>query len=105
MNVRLLVIAAACAALATACSTEYGQTRGTFQFKVAGKTLDDAISDAGKPARTIEISASERVLVYEKRTFNTENMNAKDAEVRVTFKKNAEGKFVFADIGFTPEPG
>jgi hypothetical protein len=36
------------------------------------------------------------VLVYEKKTFDSENMNAKDATVRVTFKRDAKtGKFEY----------
>jgi len=38
----------AVAALALA-GCDYGQTRSSFQLKVAGKTLDEAIATAGKP--------------------------------------------------------
>jgi hypothetical protein len=96
----LLVTALALAA----CSVDYGQTRSSFQLKVAGKSLDEAVSNAGKPAREESRGADEKVLVYEKKTFDSENMNAKDAAVRVTFKKDPKtGAFMYYGIDFVPE--
>jgi hypothetical protein len=87
-----------------ACSVDYGQTRSSFQGKVVNKTLEDAVEHAGKPAREETNSAGERILVYERKTFDQENANAKDAAVRVSFKKDpASGKFVYAGIDFVPE--
>ena len=44
-----------------------------------------------------------KVLVYEKKTFDSENMNAKDAAVLVTFKKDAKsGQFEYWGIEFIP---
>jgi hypothetical protein len=46
----------------------------------------------------------EVVLVYEKKTLDAENMNAKDAAVRVIFKKDAKTrKFEYWGIEFVPE--
>jgi hypothetical protein len=43
------------------------------------------------------------VLIYEKKTFDSENQTAKDAAVRVIFKKDAKtGKFEWG-IEFVPE--
>ena len=94
---------AAAIALA-ACSVDYGQTRSSFQLKVAGKSLEDAVSSAGKPTREENRGPDEKVLVYEKMTFDSENMNAKDARVLVTFKKDPKtGKFEYWGIEFVPE--
>jgi hypothetical protein len=92
----------AVAALALA-GCDYGQTRSSFQLKVAGKTLDEAIAAAGKPARQEARATGETVLVYEKKTFDAENMNAKDATVHVTFKKDSKtGQFEYWGIEFVP---
>ena len=99
---RTLVLLAATFAFA-ACSVDYGQTRSSFQLKVAGKSLEEAVSAAGKPTREENRGADEKVLVYEKKTFDSENQNAKDAAVRVFFKKDASGKFQYSSIEFVPE--
>jgi hypothetical protein len=97
---KAILLAFAALALA-AC--DYGQTRSSFQFKVAGKTLDEAIAAAGKPARQEARATGETVLVYEKKTFDAENMNAKDAAVLVTFKKDAKtGQLEYWGIEFVP---
>jgi hypothetical protein len=97
---RSLLLAIATLALA-AC--DYGQTRSSFQLKVSGKTLDEAIATAGKPVRHETRSTGETVLVYEKKTFDAENMNAKDAAVLVTFKKDAKsGQLEYWGIEFIP---
>jgi hypothetical protein len=97
------LILAATVALA-ACSVEYGQTRSSFQSKVAGKTLEEARESAGKPAREEQRGADEVVLIYETKTFDSENQNAKDAAVRVTFKKDPKsGKFEYWGTEFVPE--
>jgi hypothetical protein len=97
---KAILLAFAALALA-AC--DYGQTRSSFQFKVAGKTLDEAIAAAGKPVRREARATGETVLVYEKKTFDAENMNAKDAAVLVTFKKDAKtGQLEYWGIEFVP---
>ena len=96
-----VLFAAAVLALA-ACSVDYGQTRSSFQIKVAGKSLDEALDAAGKPAREETNAAGDRILVYDKKTFDQENANAKDAAVRVYFKKDASGKLVYSNIEFVP---
>ena len=102
MQTKILILAAALAL--AACSVDYGQTRSSFQLKVAGKSLEDAVSAAGKPAREENRGPDEKVLVYEKKTFDSENQNAKDAAVRVTFKKDAKtGKFEYWGIEFRRE--
>jgi hypothetical protein len=99
---RRLFLAVAAVAMLAAC--EYGQSRSSFQLKVAGKNLEEAREAAGKPVREEKRGDDEVVLVYEKKTFDSENMNAKDAVVRVTFKKNAKtGKFEYWGIEFVPE--
>jgi hypothetical protein len=102
MMKRALLVAVAVAL--AACSVEYGQTRSSFQLKVAEKSLDEAISAAGKPTREEDRGPSEKVLVYEKKTFDSENQNAKDARALVTFKKDpTTGQFKYWGIEFVPE--
>jgi hypothetical protein len=97
---RTLVLILACLALG-AC--EYGYTRSSFQLKVVGKTLEEAISAAGTPARQETRATGETVLVYEKKTFDSENMNAKDAQVLVTFKRDPKtGQLEYWGIEFIP---
>ena len=98
-----VLLMAAVVALA-ACSVDYGQTRSSFQLKVAGKSLEEAVGSAGKPTREESRGPDERILVYEKKTFDSENMNAKDARVLVTFKKDPKtGQFQYWGIEFVPE--
>jgi hypothetical protein len=59
---KVLILAAALAL--AACSVDYGQTRSSFQLKVAGKTLEEAKEAAGKPAREEPRGADEVVLIY-----------------------------------------
>jgi hypothetical protein len=102
MKKKALIFAAALALVA--CSVDYGQTRSSFQLKVAGKTMEEAIDAAGKPAREESRGPDEKVLVYEKKTFDSENQNAKDARVLVTFKKDSKtGQFQYWGIEFVPE--
>jgi hypothetical protein len=54
---RALILAAALTL--AACSVDYGQTRSSFQGKVAGKTLEEAKEAAGKPAREEQRGADE----------------------------------------------
>jgi hypothetical protein len=99
---KTLLLAAALAL--AACSVDYGQTRSSFQGKVAGKSLEEAVSSAGKPTREENRGPDEKVLVYEKKTFDSENMNAKDARVLVTFKKDPKtGQFQYWGVEFVPE--
>jgi len=94
---------AALLAILALAACDYGQTRSSFQLKVAGKTLEEAIESAGRPAREETRATGETVLVYEKKTFDSENMNAKDAAVHVTFKKEPKsGRMEYWGIEFVP---
>ena len=62
----------------TLAAGAYGPTRGSFERKVAGKSLDEAIAASGKLARQEARTPGETVLVYEKKTFDAD-MSAKDA--------------------------
>ena len=101
-----LTIAAVALALAAAtagCSRDYGFTRSAFGSKFVDRTEQAAIDAAGKPARVEEPDADTHVLVYERKTFNQEDGNAKDALVKVTFRKDKAGQYVYAAIDFQPE--
>jgi hypothetical protein len=92
------------AATATAgCSRDHGFTRSAFGSKFVDRTEQAAIDAAGKPARVEEPDADTHVLVYERKTFNQEDGNAKDALVKVTFRKDKAGQYVYAAIDFQPE--
>jgi hypothetical protein len=101
-----LTIAAVAFALVAAtagCSRDYGFTRSAFGSKFVDRTEQAAIEAAGKPARVEEPDPDTHVLVYERKTFNQEDSNAKDALVRVTFKKDKAGQYVYASIDFQAE--
>jgi hypothetical protein len=102
---RLTIAAVAFALVATTagCSRDYGFTRSAFGSKFVDRTEQAAIESAGKPARVEEPDADTHVLVYERKTFNQEDSNSKDALVRVTFKKDKAGQYVYAAIDFQAE--
>jgi hypothetical protein len=86
-----------------ACSSEYGFSRTAFNSKFLDKTIEQGEDTAGK-AESIETpNAETKVLVYKKKTFDQENGNSKDAAVKVTFKKNASGAYVYSSVEFLPE--
>jgi len=85
---------------ASGCSREHGFSRSAFNTKFLDKTVEEAQDAAGKPDSVETPDANTVVLVYNKRTFDQENGNAKDAAVRVTFKKAANGKMMHAGTEF-----
>ena len=86
-----------------ACSGEYGYTRSSFQLKVVDKPASDIESFAGKPDAVDNLTSGEVVWTFNKRTFDSENANAKDAAVKVTLKKGADGKLAYSGIDFLPQ--
>jgi hypothetical protein len=66
-------------------------------------TARRAARSSSRPVRQETRSTGETVLVYEKKTFDSENMNAKDATVLVTFRKDAKsGQLEYWGIEFIP---
>jgi hypothetical protein len=89
--------------LVAACSRDYGFSRTAFNGKFVDKTIEQGEDTAGKAESVETPSADTKVLVYKKKTFDQENGNAKDAAVKVTFKKTTSGSFVYASVEFVPE--
>ncbi len=99
----IAAVALALVASTAGCSRDYGFTRSAFGSKFVDRTEQAAVDAAGTPARVEEPDADTHVLVYERKTFNQEDGNAKDALVRVTFRKDKAGQFVYAAIDFQAE--
>jgi hypothetical protein len=86
-----------------ACSRDYGFSRTAFNGKFVDKTIEQGEDSAGKAESTENPTPDTKVLVYKRKTFDQENGNAKDAAVKVSFKKNASGAFIYASVEFVPE--
>ena len=97
----LLCSAFAAALLATGCSGEYGYTRSVFQGQVVDRSAQDIESFAGKPDAVDTLSGGDVVWTFNKRTFDSENANAKDAAVKITLKKDTKtGAMMYSGIDF-----
>ncbi|MFN9774250.1 MAG: hypothetical protein ACK54X_16715 [Burkholderiales bacterium] len=99
----IAAVALALAASLAGCSRDHGFSRSAFGSKFIDRTEESAVENAGAPARIETPDANTHVLVYERKTFNQEDGNAKDALVKVTFRKDAAGKFMYAAIDFQAE--
>lgn len=99
---RTVIVAAAIALAAgvAGCNRDHGYSRSAFNGKFVDRTEAAAIESAGAPARIEEPDPRTHVLVYERKTFDQENLNSKDALVRVTFRKDAAGVMQYAGIEF-----
>ena len=96
-----LALAAAVLLSVAGCSGEYGYTRSVFQGKVVDRTAAEIEDFAGKPDAVDTISPEEVVWTYNKRTFDSENGNSKDASVKITLKKDKKtGAMAYAGIDF-----
>ena len=86
------------------CSGEYGYSRSVFQGKVVDRAAADIESFAGKPDNLDRLSSGDEVWTYNKRTFDAENGNSKDAAVKVTLRKDPKsGALMYADIDFVAQ--
>lgn len=94
------LIAATVIALA-GCSGEYGYSRSVFQGKVVDRPATEIESFAGKPDNIDRLASGDEVWTYNKRTFDAESGNAKDAAVKITLRKDPQtGILTYADIDF-----
>jgi hypothetical protein len=93
-----LMIAAVVAATLAACGSG-GFQRGVFYGKVIDHTPDEVASSFGKPDAVEETSEGPRY-VYNKKTFNPENMNQVDNRTIVEFGKDKDGKVVCVDVSY-----
>lgn len=74
--------------------------RGQFQGFAIDKTVEEVKAKFGKPAEEDLKDPNKPVLVYYKRTFDTDNYNTQDPKTRVSFDKNKEGKVVCVSVDF-----
>ena len=88
---------AACLALG-ACSER--TNREDFSSLIKGKTEQEVLKNAGKPANVEEPSNSRHVWTYNSRTFDVQNGNKFDSKTIVIFAPSPEGKMVVAEVKF-----
>lgn len=97
---RKMLAAAFVAALLVACSSEGGFSRGVFYGKVIDQTPEQVQSAFGKPD-AVDSSAPENPrYIYNKKTFNPDNLNKVDDRTIVEFAKNKEGKIICNDVTY-----
>jgi hypothetical protein len=80
------------------CNSDY--PRGQFHGYVVGKTEEQIIAQVGKPTEVDNSNPASPVLVFKKKTFNTEDRNAVDETTLVYMKKGPDGKLVGHDTSF-----
>ena len=86
------------------CSGEYGYSRSVFQGKVVDRPASEIESFAGKPDSVDRLASGDLVWTYNKRTFDAESGNAKDAAVKITLHKDPKtGALGYADIDFVAQ--
>jgi hypothetical protein len=97
---RKILTAALLAAILSACSSEGGFQRGVFYGKVIDQTPEQVQSAFGKPD-SVDISAPDNPrYVYNKKTFNPDNMNKVDDRTIVEFAKGKDGKIICTDVTY-----
>ncbi len=74
--------------------------RGQFQGFAADKTEAELIEKFGKPDEEDRKDPNKPVLIYHKRTFDTDNYNTQDPKTRVVLEKNKDGKLVCTSVEF-----
>jgi len=92
LAVAILVLAAGCG--------ERDYPRGQFQGYVLGNTQQEIIEKVGKPTSVDTSDPNKPVLIYEKKTFDVDNMNKPDPRTRVFMEKKPDGKVVAVDVVF-----
>jgi hypothetical protein len=80
------------------CNSDY--PRGQFSGYVIGKTEDQIISQVGKPHEVDSSNPASPVWVYNKKTFNVDDLNKVDDKTLVFMKKGPDGKLVGQDTSF-----
>jgi len=74
--------------------------REDFAQLIKGKTEQEVLKNAGKPASVDEPSKELHVWTYKSRTFDVAHANKFDEKTIVTFTPSPEGKMVVADVKF-----
>lgn len=74
--------------------------REDFETLLKGKTEQEVLKVAGKPAAVDDKKGERHVWTYTSRTFDVNNQNKFDAKTMVIFSPSAEGKMVVTQILF-----
>ena len=96
--------AAAAAALLAVClvlgACAERTNREDFSTLLKGKTEQEVLKVAGKPAAVEDKRADHHVWTYTSRTFDVNNQNKMDAKTIVIFSPSTEGKMVVTQMQF-----
>jgi outer membrane protein assembly factor BamE (lipoprotein component of BamABCDE complex) len=103
-NIDNPLYAAATAALLAVClvlgACSERTNREDFATLLKGKTEQEVLKVAGKPATIDDKSDQLHVWTYTSRTFDVENKNKFDAKTVVIFSPSAEGKMVVTQMRY-----
>jgi hypothetical protein len=94
------ILAAAALALAIAACGDGGFQRGVFYGKVIDKTPEEVSNAFGKPDSEDNSSPDRPRYIYNKKTFNPDNMNTVDEKTVVEFNTGPAGNFVCVDVSY-----
>lgn len=94
------VVLLVCIVMVTAACKPGDMPRGQFQGFAIDRTVEEVKAKFGKPAEEDLKDPNKPVLIYYKRTFDTDNYNVQDPKTRVSFDKNKEGKIVCVSVDF-----
>jgi len=81
-----------------ACSER--SNREDFATQLRGKTEQEVMRNAGKPAAVDNTKPEHPAWTYTSRTFDVQNQNKFDAKTVVIFSRSPEGKLVVAEVRF-----
>ncbi len=95
-NVVLLI----CIIMVTAACVPKDSPRGQFQGFVIEKTESEIVAKYGKPVEVDSKNPGRTVLIYHKRTFDSDNNDKQDPITRVILEKNKDGKLVCTSVEF-----
>ena len=101
--IKCLLATGAIAAVATlaACSREGGYQRGIFTGYVVDATEDEIVNKIGKPDQVDASDPNAPRWIYNRKTFDPDNMNQIDDKTIVVMKKDpATGKLKGAEVQF-----
>jgi hypothetical protein len=87
-----------CAAAVLAACGSGGYQRGIFTGYVVGVDAEQIESKIGKPDQVDTSGPNETRWVYNKTTFDPDNMNKVDDKTIVVLKKDAAGKLTGAEV-------
>ena len=95
-----LALLVSAALVLAGCGQSGGYQRGIFTGYVVDTPEDEIISKIGKPDRIDAAESNSPKWVYNKKTFDPDNMNTPDNETILVFKRDAGGKLKVAEVTF-----